>query len=105
MTTGTGERSSPDACLVGGHWDTYVLVGLQYHHPLHPVVEGAWQRMPWELDCLHQGKPVVVGYKTATPPVSLSPEGESLRFESELPVRYGETRYARYRNDRRSGRE
>ena len=91
------ERAYPDASLVGHYWDTYILVGLQGEHALHPfVVEGEWQRMPWERKALHQSSRVVVGFKSTLPPPAFTAWGETMRLQERLPVHYGDTTYALY---------
>lgn len=92
-------EKAPHATLMGGYWETYVLVALQRTNTMLPLpLQGEPLRMPWTPAMLREAKQVVVEYRRSSvvgahsaPPL-LTQYGVTLRLVD--PKWYANQKYA-----------
>ena len=107
QTALTLAQKAPGAVLLGGYWETYLLVGLQPTNTMTPLpLEGVLNRIPWTLETLGDSRLVVVEYrqsgvvqKDSSPPNELLQYGRLLRLQEARFYENGPYAFALYLNE------
>ncbi|HKY43518.1 MAG TPA: hypothetical protein VJM50_10520 [Pyrinomonadaceae bacterium] len=107
QTALTLSQKAPGAVLLGGYWETYLLVGLQPTNTMTPLpLEGMLNRIPWTTAILRESRQVVVEYrksgvvqKDSLPPNELLQYGNLLKLQEARFYENGPYAFALYLNE------
>lgn len=98
---------APRETLMGGYWETYVLVALQKTNIMKPLpLQGEPLRMPWTPEMLRDAKQVIVEYRrskvaiSGAAPTLLTQYGNTLRLVDSQWYVNGKYAFALYVNEK-----
>ena len=101
-------EKAPQATLMGGYWDTYILIALQKTNAMLPLpLQGETLRMPWTPAMLPDAKQVIVEYRRSnvssshSAPPMLIQYGTTLRLVEPKWYENEKYAFALYLNDKK----
>jgi hypothetical protein len=96
-TATTLAEKLPEATLMGGYWDTYLLIALQKTNAMLPLpLQGEPLRMPWTPAMLPDAKQVIVEYRRSN--VSSSHSAPPMLIQYGITLRLVEPKW--YENEK-----